>query len=376
MEKPERLSSLIGEIYDAALDPGLWERVLEQTCDYVVGIAASLISHDMMQKSANFHYTWNDNPDYTKLYLEKYSRINPAIVPAMIQSKVGDVSTYLDFVPPSEYQNSRIYKEWSAPQGYVDAVQAVLDKSAMSFAAAAVMRHASQGPTDEGARQRMQLLTPHFRRAVAIGKVIDLHKVEAASLADTLDGLATAMILVDGGGRIVHANSAGHTLLAEGAVVRMSNGRLAAVDPTAERTLHAIFSNAGMSDAMVGGKGIAVVLERGGERHVAHVLPLTAGARKKAGVAYSAVAAVFVRKAALELPHPLEAIATTFKLTPTEMRVLMMIVEVGGVPEVAPVLGISETTVKTHLQHIFAKTGAVRQADLVKLVAGYLGPLR
>jgi DNA-binding CsgD family transcriptional regulator len=53
----------------------------------------------------------------------------------------------------------------------------------------------------------------------------------------------------------------------------------------------------------------------------------------------------------------------------------MMIVQLGGVPEVAPVLGISETTVKTHLQHVFDKTGTRRQADLVKLVAGYMNPL-
>ena len=57
------------------------------------------------------------------------------------------------------------------------------------------------------------------------------------------------------------------------------------------------------------------------------------------------------------------------------MRVVMAIVEIGGVPEVAAVLGISETTVKTHLQRIFAKTGTKRQADLVKLVAGHIGPL-
>ena len=82
-----------------------------------------------------------------------------------------------------------------------------------------------------------------------------------------------------------------------------------------------------------------------------------------------------MRKAALELPPPLETMANLFKLTPAEMRVLMMIVQVGGVPEVAPVLGISETTVKTHLQHIFAKTDTSRQADLVKFVAGYMSPL-
>ncbi len=53
----------------------------------------------------------------------------------------------------------------------------------------------------------------------------------------------------------------------------------------------------------------------------------------------------------------------------------MMIVQVGGVPEVAPILGIAEPTVKKHLQHIFEKTSTGRQADLVKLVASYMSPL-
>jgi DNA-binding CsgD family transcriptional regulator len=53
----------------------------------------------------------------------------------------------------------------------------------------------------------------------------------------------------------------------------------------------------------------------------------------------------------------------------------MMIVQIGGVPEIAPVLDIAEATAKTHLQRVFEKTGAKRQADLVKLVAGYMSPL-
>jgi DNA-binding CsgD family transcriptional regulator len=53
----------------------------------------------------------------------------------------------------------------------------------------------------------------------------------------------------------------------------------------------------------------------------------------------------------------------------------MTIVNVGGVPEAADVLGISETTVKTHLQHVFEKTRTRRQADLIKLVATHMNPL-
>jgi DNA-binding CsgD family transcriptional regulator len=36
-------------------------------------------------------------------------------------------------------------------------------------------------------------------------------------------------------------------------------------------------------------------------------------------------------------------------------------VETGGVPDVAPVLDISETTVKAHLQRVFEKTGCKRR---------------
>ena len=55
---------------------------------------------------------------------------------------------------------------------------------------------------------------------------------------------------------------------------------------------------------------------------------------------------------------------------------LLAIVEIGGVPAAAEVLGIAATTVRTHLSRIYEKTGINRQADLVKLVAGFSSPLK
>lgn len=40
----------------------------------------------------------------------------------------------------------------------------------------------------------------------------------------------------------------------------------------------------------------------------------------------------------------------------------------------AELLGTSVHTVKTHIKAIFAKTGAQRQPDLVKLMAGVVSP--
>jgi DNA-binding CsgD family transcriptional regulator len=377
MDEVAQLSSLIGDIYDAALDPDRWEHVLENTCKFVDGMLGGLGSIDRLSNRVNISKHWGYDPKYLQSYLDYYSKINVLAIASAGIVKVGDVVTNDDLLPEHEWRASRIYREWCAPYGVNDCITAVLEKTNVAEAAIGILRRERDGPFDGEARRRMTLLFPHFRRALLIGKVIDLHKVEAAALADTLDGLAAAMFLVDANGRIVHTNAAGQAMLAEGSALRGSAGKLAAVDPQSDAALHEIIINAENGDAALGGKGIAVPLStREGQRYVAHVLPLTSGARRKAKVAYSAVAAVFVRKAGLEAPHPIDALANAFDLTPAELRVLMMIVQVGGVPEVAPILGISEPTVKTHLAHIFAKTETNRQADLIKLVGSYMSPLR
>lgn len=376
MDEVARVSSLIGDIYDAALDPALWPEVLERTAGYVDGACAALVAQDMIAKDAQFFYIWGLAPEETQRYITQYIRLNPANMATMLQTKVGDVESTATVVPLEEFFASRFYHEWCKPLGICDSIWTFLDKSVTAAAALAVLRHERQGVADEDSRARMRFLAPHFRRAVAIAKVIDLHKVEAAALADSLDGLASAMFLVDAEGRIAHANAAAHVLADSGSVMRSAFGKLAANESEANQALHNVFAAVAKGASDIGAQGIAVPLgQEGAERWIAHVLPLTSGARKKAGIAYSAVAAVFARKAALDVPHPLEIIANAFTLTPAEMRVLTAVVQIGGVPEVAPVLGISETTVKSHLQHIFAKTGTARQADLVKLVAGYMSPL-
>jgi DNA-binding CsgD family transcriptional regulator len=229
---------------------------------------------------------------------------------------------------------------------------------------------------DRDMRRRMRLIAPHVRRAVLIGRVIDLKTAEAARLADTLDGLSAGIFLVDATGAIIHANVAGHAILHADEYLRAVGGRLLTNDPHVDQILRDIFIAADESDTAVGVKGIAVPLvARNGERHVAHVLPLTSGARRSARAAYAAVAALFVHKASLDTPAPPEVMARTYRLTPTELRILLAIVEVGGVPEVAEAIGISTETVKTHLGRVYAKTGTRRQADLVKLVAGFSSPL-
>src|SRR5262249_54746485 len=154
------------------------------------------------------------------------------------------------------------------------------------------------GAIDDKSISRMGLIVPHVRRAALIGNVISLRTCEAETFADTLDGLAAGMFLVDQTGQIMHLNVSGQAMLDEGIVLRNSGGRLAAVEIDANQLLRDVFAAADGGDTAVGKKGVAVSLKAADdERYVAHILPLTAGARDRTGKAFAAVAAVFVQKA-------------------------------------------------------------------------------
>ena len=281
-----------------------------------------------------------------------------------------------DLVPYDEFRRGRFYREWARPHGWVDVASAVIEKSTTSCTFLSVVRHEASGLVDDEMRRRMALVVPHVRRALLIGKTINLKQAEATCFSDILDGLSAGMILVDADGRIVHANAAGNAILGAADFLRTVGGRLVASDAPVNAALREILIAADAGDAALGIKGIALPMsDHDGGHYVAHVLPLTSGARRRAGLAYNAVAALFVRKAALEAFSPSDVIGRMYKLTPTELRVLLAIVDIGGVPEVAAALGVAVTTIKTHLGRLFEKTGVGRQADLVKLVAGFATPL-
>jgi DNA-binding CsgD family transcriptional regulator len=371
MSETEQFSEIVGDIYDASLDPALWTDVLDKVCTFTGSKIASVVSQDAMGRSVSLHLVSSHDPQYRQLYEDQYFKINP-IFPMVMFSPVEQTIGIPDVLPREEFAKTRFAREWLAPQGFIDALFTPVEKSSITCAIFGVIRHGRQGLFDDEGRRRFDLLVPHVRRAIVIGKVIDLKTVEAAALADSLDTVSTAMFLVDAAGRIAHANTSGHMMASEGAVVRLVGGKLGAIDADADQALLDAFTGAAEGDAALGRKGIAVPLEaRDGTRYLATVLPLTSGARRKAGKSYAAVATVFIHKAVLDLPSPPEILAREFRLTPAELRVTFAIIEVGGIQEVAQVLGTSPGTVKTHLQHVFEKTGTNRQVDLVKLVAGY-----
>ena len=370
------LMALVGAVYDTVLDRTLWPQVLRKLSRYIPGAASAVFWEDTASYQGDVYFDDGGIPsDYKASYFQKYVGLNPITIPRFFANVEEPIAT-ADLVSYDEFIQTRFYREWAQPQGLVDFVSVTLEKSSRKAAMFGVFRHARHGRVDESVRQRIRLLAPHIRRAVLIAKVVDFKRDEAAMFAETLDGLRAAVILVDAGGRIVHANSAANMLLSDGQVIQAVNGSLTASARQADERLRSVLRAAADGDEAIGAQGVALPLTgKTGERYVAHALPLTSREREKAGRTHGAAAAMFIHKTSLERPSPPVAIAEAYRLTMAELRVLFAIVDVGGVPEVAEVLGIAASTVKTHLGRVYDKTGVARQADLVKLVAGFSSSL-
>jgi DNA-binding CsgD family transcriptional regulator len=372
MSEDHELSCVVGRIYDAALDPALWTDALAKIAGFVGGRAGALGWKDLVNKFVNIDCHAGLDLMYMQMHSETYEEFNPpATIPVF---DVGQVVSLPERMPCDDHCKGLLNQDRTLPQDRGDIAGAVLERPRKSRDFLSVVRSEANDMVDDEMRRRMTLVAPHVRRAVRIGKAVDRKANDAATFADVLDSLSAGLFLIDAKGLLVHANTAGRGILGADDFLRSIGGRLVSRDTKINRTLQDIFANSG--DLEIGSKAIALLLTaQGRECYVAHVLPLAAAARRRAGAPGKVAAAVFVRRATLEIPSSPDVIRRAYQLTPTELRVLLAIVNIGGIPEVATALGVAGTTIKTHVGRLFEKTGAGRQADLVKVVAGFSTPL-
>ena len=374
MRSTDALLDLVGDIYDAAIEPSRWPATCERLGRLVGGMQTAIALHDTVSHQVSLSASWNVDPALEEA-MRAYFGINP-LVPAIWHVETGEPFTSFGFLGEQAFKNTRFYHKAAAPFGVGDSALTVLEKSVRQFGALSIQRHSDDPPFGERELALLRLLSPHIRRAIMIADLLDARALERDMLAAALDRLAVGIVLTDTAGRIAHTNGAADRIFDDGDILRRVGDQLAARDANAGRELAQAIADAASGTTIdIPRSGIVVPLKgEAGRDLAAWVLPLDSGLRRELAAGFAARVAVFIRELGDTSPFPAELFVRRYAITPAESRVMMLIVQGMTIAETADVLGISLPTAKTHLARLFDKTGTSRQADLVRLAMSALAP--
>lgn len=375
--RPDRLSDIIGSVYDCVLEPQEWSRTLPLISAFGESAASSIVVQGRLSDSGARIFEDGDRQSFLRLYFEKLAASRmPAMKPVAFD-QIGEVATMTMLAGEREPLNSDFYLKWVRPLGFRDVIGVLVLKSGKRVAWFSVARSDVQSRFTDGDLRQMELLSPHICRALLISDALDLQSIMATRLAETVDNLSTGILLTGEGGRIAYMNGSAEAILKDGSSLKSRDGHLVAARPRARDALSQALheSGAGRAPAISGQHAIALPDDEGSGL-IASVLPLQWRDGRNPLAALPGAAAVIIQDPAEAATPPVEAIGLLYGLTAAERNVLEQVASSRTPQETAEFLNVSVNTVKTHLQKIFAKTGTSRQADLVRLVARSTPPLK
>lgn len=369
----QQLSDLIGAIYDCALDPERWPATCRSIADLCASTAGGICVHDLKQVQNDQLFVFGYQPEFLEKLGSQFSESPMAV--ADIVSNVGDVSALS--TESQQLLESRFYRDVLEPFGLVDMIWFPALRTGGRMASLHASR-SEKGPHYQQHDVRLfKLLSPHVCRALAISDVLDIRALRSEMLEKTLDGLATGVFLTARDGHVVYMNAAAERHVRAGHSIRLVHNRLFAVDPAARAALARNIDAATRDDAGPPWSEHSVAIPDGvGGGYVATLLPIENGQRGGILAPFAASVAVFMQDPVQVSLMPGEAFARLHGLTGGELRVLLALSQGLGGIESAEMLGISEPTIRTHLQRIFSKTGTSKQAELLSLLHRSTPPIR
>jgi DNA-binding CsgD family transcriptional regulator len=228
-----------------------------------------------------------------------------------------------------------------------------------------ICRSARQGPFGEKERKILEWLVPHLRRSLRLAFRVEGYRALQNAETQVLDRLSDGILLLDRNERIVYANAAAQRH--DGDALQLRNGALSIWSPPHAQRLATLIGS-----AIHGATGGTMSVPRRQDGHILTLLVLPLRGRDVGRFADigmpDAAVLVFVFDPAHRAGIPFTWIMDAYGLTHAEARVALATSSGATIPETAVQLGLSPNTVKTHLRHVFAKTGTSRQTELVRLM--------
>jgi DNA-binding CsgD family transcriptional regulator len=357
----ESLLDAIDLAYQAAVEPSLWPRVLAATADCFDAPRALLFPE---RGTGGMTLSSQADEPLADTYFAKFQGINP--IQQALDRRLGSAHppafTDQDLMAKRALVHSEFYHAFLRPADMHGIMMMPLGGSVLATVNVIRSRRAP-----EFERREIELalrLRQSLHRAWTMGVELGAQRAVDEALADFIDRLPGAVLLVSADGRIAHANARAQAIAASRDGLSAPAGILEAASLPARQQLRRLIAQAAAGDAERRSGGAMAVPRPSGRRPFAVQVAPARG--EPALIAYrSPLALVCISDPEAQPRLTTERLRDVFGLTAAESRIAIALFEGSSLREAAGAAGVSLVTVRNQLASIFEKIGVNRQSALI-----------
>jgi DNA-binding CsgD family transcriptional regulator len=278
----------------------------------------------------------------------------------------GEIVTTRDMVTKEELVASEMYNEYLAPRGLHEGLRLSTWAGGGWIQDISLLRSWSGGPFDRRELVLAERLLPHLRRSVAVARRLRWAATEAEAGLAAMDATRHAVFLLDRAGIVRRMNRAAETMVAQADGLTATRAGLVPPDRSQAHSFAAM---------------LAAAAGEGRRRPVSGHMRL----KREGRAPLSVIAQPLGRAEDWPLPNPpgvllivtdpecLDAareaqLRARFGFTAMEAGIAVDLLAGRDIAEIAAQRGRGVATIRTHVARAMVKTGATRQAELLRVL--------
>ena len=368
---------LISQIYQGSLEETPWQSflpLLRQAMDaQVVSLILrpptagdkGVILNCRRGENGDVNEQLADQDDWEAThYREQFFALDP-----FVDLPAGKVVTQQELVPDEDLLQSAYYRDYLRPIGIFHILGVDTVESDGMLARLRIARRREEQPFGRKHKALCERLLPHLRRAIVIHARLGRIESERDLYAGAVNRFSMATMILDERGRVLTTNRIAAKLLAQQDGIFLSDEHLRITDRQKNNQLQELVKTA-IAAQRSGSTGIARALRvsrPSGQSELGLVVRAVPVSEWGEGQSSPCIA-IFVSDPDQQESTSQQILAELFDLTPAEANLAVKLACGLSLAQLSEQQNISQHTARAQLKSVFSKTGATRQAELVRLI--------
>ncbi|NNP70992.1 helix-turn-helix transcriptional regulator [Acinetobacter sp. Ac_5812] len=368
----EQENKVIGMIYEAALNPVLWQEVLAEIVDFTRSSTAIFTATDQLSPNYDFLFTHNIAPESMRAYQDEQVKVLDMRLhaPYWAEKALGDtvLNTFAHYAAmPEETDEFLFYQKCAKPTNVSHVAAVILERSAYSWAVFAVHRAPQLNEYTEQEEKILKRLGVHLRRALQIYRQMIILKEDRDNIYQVLNNFKIGVVLINQDYHLCYSNSIVKEIFEKKSILELDrNNSLKTLKIFQEKLNQLIRSALFEGDDLKNEAGGILALYDDNNSLMLSILPFS----ETEAQYHQKQAIIFVTQTNQPQYLAKDYLIQKYKLAKRELEVCDLFVNGLSLEQIAEHMNITYGSIRVYIKNIFAKTGCTSQTELMQLLMG------